>query len=108
MDFRNSESWNHARLAVCAVLQFTESLSGRSAYTLLARKIDQLSISMLDSMARGYEGSGDRNLLMKAANTIDQLEQELAKTRGDGLLNDADSALLKESLDAVRESLLHV
>lgn len=104
-DFRNSKSWNQARLAVCAILEFTESLSQRFEYRTLARNIEHLSVAVLDNLARGYDGTGNSNFLSRAANTIDRLEEELRRVQRQGALNTADSTLLKENLDAVKQSL---
>jgi len=104
-DFRNSESWNQARLAVCAILELTDLLSRRFEYHKLAKNIEHLSIAVLDNIAKGRDGSGDSNFLTRAANTIDLLEQELLSVQQTGVLTDEDSAFLRENLDAVKSSL---
>jgi hypothetical protein len=106
-DYRNSENWNRARLAVCTILEFTESWSKRYEYRTLAKKIEHLSIGVLDNIAKGSDRSGDSNFLIQAANIIDALEKELSKVRHKRMLDDSDSALLKENLDVVKKSLKH-
>jgi len=107
-DDRDSASWNQARRAVCAILTLTESLFRRNEHRKLATNIKHLSLSALANIARGFERSGDRNFLMRAANTIEQFEQELKRAQQRGVLNDADAALLKENFDAVKKSLEHL
>jgi hypothetical protein len=104
-DYRESESWKQARLAVCRILQFTESWSRRLEYRALAKNIEHLSVAVLDNLAKGYDGTGDSNFLSRAANTIEKLEQELRRVQQKGALNGVASALVNENLDAVKESL---
>jgi four helix bundle protein len=105
VDFRNSESWNRARLTVCAILEFTEFWSRRNEYRILAKNIEHLSIAVLDNIAKGYEAPGDRSFLARAANTIDELERELERVRRKRFLHEVDFSLLRENLETVRESL---
>lgn len=107
-DFRNSESWNQARLAVCTILEFSESWSSQFEYRTLAKKIQRLSIAVLDNIAKGCEGTGNEAFLSKAAQTIDRLEQELYTIEQEGMLQNDDSSLLKRNLDAVKESFKHL
>ena len=107
-DYRDSESWNQARLAVYAILAFTESFSRRNEHRKRATNIEHLSIAVLAIIAKGFEGTGDKNFLTKAANTIERLEQELRRAKQRGALNDVDTTLLKENLEAVKISLKHI
>jgi hypothetical protein len=104
-DFRDSESWNRARLAVCTILDFTESWSRQNEFRKLAKRIEHLSVAVLDTIARGYDGSGNSNFSAQASNTIDQLEDELGSVQHEGILSSADAALLKDNLEAVKRSL---
>lgn len=104
-DYRDSESWKQARLAVCAILEFAGVWSQRFEYKMLARSIERLSIAVLDNIAQGCGRTEDRNFLTRAANNIERLKHELRQVQQEGALSDDDSALLNENLDAVKQSL---
>ena len=104
-DFRNLTSWKQARLVVCALLAFTESLSRRAESRKFAAEIDRLSISILDSIARAHEGRGGRSFLAKARDSINQLEVQLHHASERGHLAASDTARLARELKAVKRSL---
>lgn len=104
-DFRNSDSWNQARFAVCTILDLTESWSRIFEYRSLAKNIERLSIAVLDNIAKGYEEPGDGRFLARAAHTIDRLEQELNRVQRKGALRVTDYIQLKGDLDSVKASL---
>jgi hypothetical protein len=102
VDFRDSESWNLARLAVCTIIERTESWSRRKEFGMLANRIDHLSVAILDTIAREYDGSGNSNCSLKASNAIDRLKDELGSVQQEGILSSEHADLLKENLEAVK------
>ncbi len=106
-DFRESESWNIARFVVCAILDLTDSWSKTIELERLAGNIERLSIMLLDSIAKGYEGDGDPGFLARATETADQLETELENVRQRGMLDHEDFLSLQQDLDDVKVSLKH-
>jgi len=107
-DFRNSESWNQARFAICAVLEFAEAWSRRIEYRSLAKNIEHLSVAVLDNIAKGYEGTGNKTFLKKAEQSIRRLENELHRVHRKGALKQSDATLLKLNLDSVKASLTNL
>jgi len=93
-DYRDFESWRRARVAVCAVLEYAESLSRIGGHRLLAREIDRLSVSILNTLANGFEHHGDKEFVRRALRSVDGLEQKL-QTASD-----------RSSLTAVRRQTL--
>ena len=104
-DFRNLESWKHARLVVCTILSYAESLSRRAESKRLAAEIDRLSVSILDNIARTFEGKRNRSSLAKALHSIDKLEAKLQRASQKGVLTAAETARLMRELQAVKGSL---
>jgi four helix bundle protein len=104
-DFRDLASWKQARFVVCALLAFTESLARSAESKRFASDIDRLSISILDNMAKGYEGEGDRTFLVKARESIDLLETQLQRALEKEVLSASDSVRLARELDEVKRSL---
>jgi len=104
-DFRNLESWKHARFVVCAILSYAESLSHRAESRRFASEIDRLSVSVLDNIARAYEGRSSRSSLTKAVQSIDKLEAKLERATQDGVLTTSESTRLMRELRALKESL---
>jgi four helix bundle protein len=104
-DFREYESWRRARVVVCSMFDFTRSLSRTARYSRLAADINRLSVSVLDNMAKGYEGSGDRSFLLKARTSADRLSRELKRACEMQALTPPAAVRLKRELDAVRRSL---
>jgi len=85
VDYREFESWKRARFAVCAALDFAESLSRHEKHKRLSEDIDRLSVSILDTLSRGLEGDGDRAFVGKALDSVNRLDralQKLSETRG--------------------------
>ena len=108
IDFHDSEAWYHARMAVCAILELTVSLSRRREYKRLAKKIERLSIAVLDCIAKGYDGSGDTGFLTRATETIDLLETELKRIHRKRALPTEDASMLRKSLEAVKASIRNI
>ena len=105
-DYRDLASWKQARFVVCALLAFTESLARRAESRRFAAEINRLSISILDNMAKGYEGEGDRTFLVKARQSIKLLETQLKLAHENDVLSASDSVLLTRELNAVKRSLM--
>lgn len=104
-DYRDYESWRRARFAVCSVLDFTKSLSGLAEHRRLAEEIDHLSVSILDNMARGFEGSGDDAFLEKALESVDRLDRALRRASEEHVVADVTSHRLQRELRGVRRAL---
>ncbi|MDP2884756.1 MAG: four helix bundle protein [Ignavibacteria bacterium] len=104
-DYRDYESWRRARFAVCSVLDFTQSLSRLAEHRCLAEDIDHLSVSILDNLARGFEGSGDGAFLKKALESIDRLDRALRRASEEHVLTDVASHRLQRELRGVRRAL---
>jgi four helix bundle protein len=105
-DFREFESWKRARAVVCSAFDFTKSLSRSARYTHIAAEINRLSVSVLDNMAKGYEGDGDRSSLNKARLSVDQLSRELKRAGELRALTPRAALRLTRELEAVRRALL--
>lgn len=104
-DFRDSENWKQARLIVCTILEYTESLSKRMEFRSVTKDIERLSITVLDKIAEGYERNTNQSFLSRAQQAIDELEQQLAILSHQGGIEESDSLGLKEKLDGVKKSL---
>ena len=104
-DYRDYESWRRARYAVCSVLDFTKSFSRLAEHRRLARDIDQLSVSILDNLARGFEGGGDAAFLKKALQSVDQLDRALRRASEEQALTKLVSQRLQRELKSVRRAL---
>jgi four helix bundle protein len=104
-DYRDYESWRRARYAVCSVLDFTKSLSRLAEHKRLARDIDQLSVSILNNLARGFEGSGDAAFLKQALESVDRLERALSRASEAQALPRLTSQRLQRDLRGVRRAL---
>jgi hypothetical protein len=104
-DYRDYESWKRARFAVCSVLDSTKSLSRLAEHRRLAVEIDNLSVSILDNLARGFEGSGDCAFLKRALESVERLDQALHSASERQALTDATSNRLQRELKGVRRAL---
>ena len=103
-DYREYESWKRARFAVCAVMDFTKSLSRLAEHRRLAEDIDHLSVSILDNLARGFEGSGDGAFLKKALESVDRLDRALRRASEEHVLTDVNSHRLQRELRGARRA----
>lgn len=101
-DYRDYESWKRARFAVCSVLDITKSLSQLVEHKCPALEIDHLSVSILDNLAKGYEGSGDSTFLKKALESVDRLDDALHRATERQVLTNATSHRLQRELKGVR------
>jgi hypothetical protein len=104
-DYRNFDSWRRARFAVCSVLDSTKSLARVAEHKLLADDIDDLSVSILDNLARGFEGSGDVAYVQKALESVDRLDRALYRASEEHALTNAVSHRLQRELKLVRRAL---
>jgi len=104
-DYRDYESWRRARFAVCSVLDFTKSLSHAAQHRRLAADIDRLSVSILDTLAKGYEGTGGDAFLAKALESVDRLDRALHRASEEHIMTGATSLHLQRQLKGVRRAL---
>ena len=104
-NYREYESWRRARVVVCSVFDFTKSLSRTARYARLAADVSRLSVSVLDNMARGYEGDGDRSFLAKALLSVEDLSRELKRASQMRALTPRAALRLTQELDVIRKSL---
>ncbi|MGA3245608.1 MAG: four helix bundle protein [Bacteroidota bacterium] len=102
VDYRDYESWKRARFAVCSVLDMTKPLSQLAEHRGLALEIDHLSVSILDNLAKGYEGSGDSTFLKKALESVDRLDSALHRASERQALTNSTSHRLQRQLKGVR------
>lgn len=101
-DYREYESWKMARFAVCSVSDFAKSLSRLAEHRCLAEDIDYHSISILDNLARGFEGSGDAAFLNRALESIDGLDRALRRASERHVLTNVTWHRLQRELRTVR------
>jgi hypothetical protein len=104
-DYRDYESWKRARFAVCSVLDMTKSLSRLAEHKRLARDIDHLSVSILDNLTKGFEGSDDNAFFKKALKLVDRLDRELRRACEQRALTSLTSERLQKELRGVRRAL---
>jgi hypothetical protein len=104
-DFRESESWKRARFVLCSILELTRSLSAADMGKSIARKIDRLSMSVLDGIARGYGESGNEAPLSGVRRSIVLLERQLRIASAKGMVSNSEFARLNRELEAVQQSL---
>jgi len=104
-DYRNLPSWKEARLLVCALLDWSFALSQRSESNSIAAEIERLSVSVLDNLARAYEGNERRSFITKGRRTIAQLEEKLGRAAQRGIMTSSDSLRLTRELYAVKRYL---
>ena len=101
-DYREYESWRRARFIVCSVFDLTRSSSRRVEYKRFVQEIDRLSVSILDNLARGFEGNGHPGFINKACSAIDRLDQRLGLAQQKQLMTASDILRLRKELDSVR------
>ncbi len=104
-DFRETESWKIARSLVCVLLDVTDASSRSALPEPVAREIRHLSISLLDTIARGYEGKDSRTCLAEAQRSIRLLEQQLVRARDAATLNKTQADPVVHMLNDLRRSL---
>ena len=104
-DYREFESWKKARFAVCAVLDFTKSLSGFAEHRRLARDIDHLSMSILDTLARGFEKGEGVVFLDRALASVDRLERVLQRASERQAVPGMTTQRLQRELRSVRRAI---
>ncbi len=104
-DYRDYDSWRRARFAVCSVLDSTKSLARLAEHKRLAGDIDDLSVSILDNLARGFEGNGDVAYLQKALESVDRLDRALYHASEEHALTNVVLHRLQRELKGVRRAL---
>lgn len=104
-DYRDNESWKRARFAVCSVLDFTKSLSRLAEGRRLAEDIENLSVSILENLTKGFEGSGDAAFLKRALESVELLDRALRRASARDVMTSVTSNHLQRELKAVRRAL---
>jgi hypothetical protein len=104
-DYREYEIWRRARFTVCAVLDFTKTLSRRGGHRRLAADIDRLSVSLLETLATGYERVGGDGFLDKALESVDRLDSVLDHVSEPDSSKSGTRQRLHRELNGVRRAL---
>jgi hypothetical protein len=104
-DFRNTDSWNEARILVCVLLEISGHWSHRETCGDLAAAIERHSVSFLDGLAQAYTRNGITCDLGKAQRSLDELESLLQKVRRRGALDRDAVGTLNRRIGLVKRSL---
>ncbi len=104
-DFRDSDSWNEARILVCVLLEMSGHWARRGYCLDLAKSVEHYSVSLLDGLAQGDAQTGNTGELKRAQRSLDELESLLPVIRERGALDMVAVGTLGQRIALVKHSL---